>query len=154
MAHAQASPSFSREGFAANRHCKQNQCESPARHRDERHLKTVTFVVSFATEGCIGIVSICVKPKSGRKGVAETVFIRKKGHLMTNKLTFLAACSYANGTSHRRCDEIRLPSEHPERLERGNYADPNIDYDPLRLMRRSDAKPVPHKDFSARFGGL
>ena len=44
--------------------------------------------------------------------------------------------------------------EYRERLERGSNADPAIDYDPLRLMSRSDAKLAPPKRFSARFGGL
>ena len=70
---------------------------------------------------------------------------------MPNNLTFLAACSCANSATRQPSDEISLSSAHPERLERGYNANPNIDYDPLRLMRRSDAKQAPPKRFFRTF---
>ena len=78
-------------------------------------------------------------------------FISKKRHPMPNNLTFLAACSCANSATRQPSDEISLSSAHPERLERGYNANPNIDYDPLRLMRRSDAKQAPPKRFFRTF---
>ena len=73
---------------------------------------------------------------------------------MPNNLTFLAACSCANGTLNRPSEQTsidnttaNISSTHPERLERGRNADPAIDYDPLRLMPRADAKQAPPKRF-------
>ena len=73
---------------------------------------------------------------------------------MPNNLTFMAACSCANGATHLLGDQSTLLNtskncswEYRECLERGNNADPAIDYDPLRLMSRSDAKLAPPTRF-------